>query len=192
MEHYKLLIGGELVEASDGARNESIDPGSGEVVATHARASAADAEQAVDAASRAFESGVWSGLDPSERARIMMDLADRIQEQATEIGILEARDSGGVMRRTIGDVHMGARLIRTLARVVQEDFPWVTELPEAGAGLMPARHYVRREPIGVCVGIVPWNFPFTMGIWKVAMAALMGNTVILKPASDTPLSALAL
>jgi aldehyde dehydrogenase (NAD+) len=192
MEHYKLLIGGELVEASDGARSESVDPGSGEVVATHARASAADAEQAVAAASRAFESGVWSGLDPAERARVMMELADRIQEQATDLGVLEARDSGGVLRRTIGDIHMGARLIRNLARVVQQDFPWVTEVPEAGSAFMPARHYVRREPIGVCVGIVPWNFPFTMAMWKIAMATLMGNSVILKPASDTPLSALAL
>ncbi|HEX4353035.1 MAG TPA: aldehyde dehydrogenase family protein, partial [Polyangiales bacterium] len=92
----------------------------------------------------------------------------------------------------IGDVHMGARLIRNLARVAQQDFPWLTELPEAGSPLFPSRHYVRREAIGVCVGIVPWNFPFTMGIWKVAMAALMGNSVVLKPASDTPLSALAL
>jgi acyl-CoA reductase-like NAD-dependent aldehyde dehydrogenase/alcohol dehydrogenase class IV len=192
MEHYRMLIGGELVDAGDGKRRESLDPGSGEVVATCPQAGVREAEQAVDAAARAFESGVWSGMDPKERARVMMDLADRIQEEATAIGLLEARDSGGVLRRTIGDVHMGARLIRTLARAVQDDFPWVTELPEASSALMPARHYVRREPIGVCVGIVPWNFPFTMGIWKVSMAALMGNSVILKPASDTPLSALAL
>ena len=192
MEHYRILIGGELVDAADGKRRESFDPGSGEAVASCAQAGVREAEQAVDAASRAFESGVWSGMDPAERARVMMDLADRIQEAAMEIGTLEARDSGGLLRRTIGDVHMGARLIRNLARVAQDEFQWVTELPEASSSLMPSRHYVRREPIGVCVGIVPWNFPFTMGIWKVAMAALMGNSVILKPASDTPLSALAL
>jgi acyl-CoA reductase-like NAD-dependent aldehyde dehydrogenase/alcohol dehydrogenase class IV len=192
MDHYKLLVGGELVDAADGARGESIDPGSGEVVATFARAGTAEAEQAIDAASRAFHAGVWSGLDPSERARIMMDLADRIAEQAAEIGVLEARDSGGVLRRTTGDIHLGARLVRSLARVVQQEFPWLTELPQASGPASMARHYVRREPIGVCVGIVPWNFPFTMAIWKVAMAALTGNTVILKPATDTPLSALAL
>jgi acyl-CoA reductase-like NAD-dependent aldehyde dehydrogenase len=71
MEHYKLLIGGELCDAADGARSESLDPGSGEVVATCARASAREAEQAVQAAAHAFESGVWSKLDPSERARVM-------------------------------------------------------------------------------------------------------------------------
>src|SRR5262245_46953369 len=192
MEHFRLLIAGELVDAGDGARIESIDPGSGEVVATCARAGAREAEQAIDAASRAFEQGHWRGLDPAERARVMMDLADRIQEKATEIGTLEALDSGAVLRGTIGDVYMGARLIRNLARVAQDEFPWVTELPGAGGAVLPSRHYVRREPIGVCVGIVPWNFPFTMGIWKISMAALMGNSVILKPASDTPLSALAL
>jgi acyl-CoA reductase-like NAD-dependent aldehyde dehydrogenase/alcohol dehydrogenase class IV len=192
MEHFRLLIGGELVDAGDGARSESTDPGSGEVVATFARAGKAEAEQAIDAASRAFESGVWSRIDPVERARVMMDLADRIQEQATLLGALEARDSGGMVRRTTGDVNAGCRLIRTLARLAQDGFPWVTELPGASGPFSPSRHYVRREPIGVCVGIVPWNFPFTMGIWKVAMAALMGNSVILKPASDTPLSALAL
>jgi aldehyde dehydrogenase (NAD+) len=192
MEHYKLLIGGELVDAGNGARSESTDPGSGEIIATCARAGTAEAEQAVDAAARAFESGVWSGLDPVERARIMMDLADRIQEQVSTIGLLEARDSGGVLRRTMGDIYLGARLIRSLARVAQSDFPWMTELPEASGPASASRHYVLREPIGVCVGIVPWNFPFTMGIWKIAMSALMGNSVILKPASDTPLSALAL
>ncbi|HKU43448.1 MAG TPA: aldehyde dehydrogenase family protein [Polyangiales bacterium] len=191
MTHFKMLIGGELVDASDGARRESIDPGSGAVVGTCPQATARDAEQAIEAASTAFERGPWRGMDPSERARILMDLSDRIAEKATEIGTLEARDSGGLLRRTIGDVHMGARLIRNLARVAQDEFPWVEELPNAGA-VLPSRHYVRREPIGVCVGIVPWNFPFTMGMWKVAMAALMGNSVILKPASDTPLSALAL
>ena len=92
----------------------------------------------------------------------------------------------------MGDVMMGARLIRNLARSAQDEFPWLTEVPGAG-NLLPSRHYVRREPIGVCVGIVRWNFPrFTMAIWKVAMAAMMGNSVILKPASETPLSALAL
>jgi len=191
MEHFKLLIGGELCDAADGSRAESVDPGSGEVVATYARASAREAEQAVQAASRAFESGIWSKLDPTERARVMMDLADRIQESAMEIGVLEARDSGGLGRRTVGDVFMGARMIRSLARVAQTDFPWVQEI-DAGNPMFPSRHYATREPIGVCVGIVPWNFPFTMAIWKIAMAALMGNSVILKPASDTPLSALAL
>jgi acyl-CoA reductase-like NAD-dependent aldehyde dehydrogenase/alcohol dehydrogenase class IV len=186
-----MLIGGELVDASDGAKRESIDPGSGEVVGTCPQATVRDAEQAIDAASRAFEQGHWRNMDPSERARIMMDLSDRIAERATEIGTLEARDSGGLLRRTIGDVHLGARLLRNLARAAQDEFPWIQEIPNSGSP-MPSRHYVRREPIGVCVGIVPWNFPFTMGMWKVSMAALMGNSVILKPASDTPLSALAL
>src|ERR1700712_650956 len=190
--HYRMLIGGELVDASDGARRESIDPGSGELVGTCPQASPRDAQQAGDAAARAFESGVWSGMDPKERARVMMDLSDRISQYTSELAILEAQDSGGVLRRTMGDVMGGVRMIRQLARVAQDDFPWQTNIPGAGGPAFPSRHYARREPIGVCVGIVPWNFPFTMAMWKITTAALMGNSIILKPASDTPLSALLL
>jgi aldehyde dehydrogenase (NAD+) len=192
MRHFRMLIGGELVDASDGAKVESIDPGNGEVVATCPRATVDDAKRAIEAASDAFERGPWRTMDPVERARVMMELADRIQERANDIGYLEARDSGGLLRRTIGDVVLGARMIRNLAKVAQDEFPWFEELPQAYNPIMPSRHYVRREAIGVCVAIVPWNFPFTMGIWKVAMAALMGNSVILKPATDTPLSVLLL
>jgi aldehyde dehydrogenase (NAD+) len=190
--HYRMLIGGELVDASDGARRESLDPGTGELVGTCPSASVKDAQQAVDAASRAFESGVWSGLDPKERARVMMDLSDRIAQHVSELGLLEAQDSGGLLRRTMGDVMGGVRMIRQLARVTQDEFPWVQQIPDAGSPVFPSRHYARREPIGVCVGIVPWNFPFTMAMWKITMAALTGNSVVLKPASDTPLSALLL
>src|SRR3977135_464635 len=114
MQHFKMLIGGELVDASAGELLESGDPGSGQVVAPCPRAGVRDAEQAVEAAAHAFETGPWRGLDPKERARVLMDLADRIPEQAGEIGVLEARDSGGLVRRTIGDVVLGARLIRNL------------------------------------------------------------------------------
>jgi aldehyde dehydrogenase (NAD+) len=192
MSHYKMLIGGELVDASDGARRESIDPGSGELVGTCPSAGVKDAQQAVDAAARAFESGTWSGLDPKDRARVLMDLSDRMAAHAVELATVEARDSGGLFRRTMGDVLGGIRMIRALARVAQDEFPWVKEIPDAGSPVFPSRHYARREPIGVCVGIVPWNFPFTMAMWKITMATLMGNTIVLKPASDTPLSALVL
>lgn len=192
MEHYNLLIGGELVNSGNGATRESIDPGSREVVATYAYANEKDAHQAIDAASAAFESGIWRDMAPVERSRIMMDLSDRLRMAARDIGKIEAKDSGGVFRRTQGDVLAGARMIRNLAYTAQNEFPWIEEITNAGSPGFPSRHYVRREPMGVCVGIVPWNFPFTMAIWKVAMAAIMGNSVILKPASETPLSALML
>ena len=83
-------------------------------------------------------------------------------------------------------------LIRNLANIAKNEFPWVENASDAGNPGFPSRHYVRREPIGVCVGIVPWNFPFVMAVWKIAMAAVMGNSVVVKPASETPLSALAL
>jgi aldehyde dehydrogenase (NAD+) len=177
MQHFKMLIGGELVDASDGALLESADPGSGQVVATCPRAGVRDAEQAVEAAAHAFETGTWRGLDPKERARVMMDLADRIQEQAGEIGLLEARDSGGLIRRTIGDVTLGARLIRNWRRS-QDEFPWRQELPRAERADVPesslraarADRRLRRHRA--------LELPFHDGDAEVTMAAFDGRSVI--------------
>jgi len=192
MDHYRLFIGGELVDAAHGARGQSLDPGSGAIVASYAVAGRAEAEQAVDAARRAFDRGPWPTLAPAERARIMMDLADRIGEKTRELALLEALDSGGLIRRTGADVFLGARLIRNLARYSATEFPWEVPIDDPGGPMVASLNTVRREPIGVCGAIIPWNFPFMMANWKLTMAALMGNTIVLKPASDTPLSALAL
>ncbi len=184
----KLLIDGELTGAAGGATYETVDPGTGRVIGEVPRAGRADAEAAVESAYRAFERGTWSGLAPAERARAVMELADRIQGQAPRLAMMEAMDSGGLIRRTASDVFQAARFMRTLASYVATDFPWTEELP-TGGGFIPSRNYVRREPFGVCAGIVPWNFPFLMAVWKIVPAILMGNTVVLKPASVTPLSA---
>ncbi|MFN7950103.1 MAG: aldehyde dehydrogenase family protein [bacterium] len=184
----KILIDGELTGAANGATYETIDPGTGRVIGEVARAGRADAEAAIDAAHRAFERGTWSGLAPEARARIVMELADRLQVAAPRLAMMEAMDSGGLVRRTASDVFQAARFMRTLASYVARDYPWTEELP-TGGGFIPSRNYLRREPFGVCAGIVPWNFPFLMAVWKIVPAILMGNTVVLKPASVTPLSA---
>ncbi len=184
----RLLIDGELTGAANGATYDTIDPGTGRVIGDVPRAGRADAEAAIDAALRAFERGTWSGLAPEARARIVMDLADRIQAAAPKLALMEAMDSGGLVRRTASDVFQAARFIRTLAQYTVNGFPWTEDLP-TGGGFIPSRNYVRREPFGVCAGIVPFNFPFLMAVWKIIPAILMGNTVVLKPASVTPLSA---
>ncbi len=191
LDHYRLLIDGELVEGSQGERIESIDPGSGRPVATYALATASDAEAAVGAARRAFDGGGWSRKTPLERAEILLELADLIQADSLRLADLEARDSGGVIGRTHGDVFMGAKFLRSMANYAANHFPWREEIPFRNFPFHSTNH-LEREPIGVCVGIIPWNFPFTMAIWKIGMATIMGNTMVLKPASDTPLSALAL
>ncbi|HEX4340949.1 MAG TPA: aldehyde dehydrogenase family protein [Polyangiaceae bacterium] len=191
MDHYRLFIGGEFVEGASGERFETFDPGSGNPVATVARATEADAKRAVDVARKTFDSGVWSKKKPVDRAEILLELADLIQAHSPKLATVEALDSGGVITRTYSDVFMGAKFVRSMANYMANHFPWREEIPFRNFPFRSTNH-IEREPVGVCVGIVPWNFPFMMAIWKITMATAMGNSIVLKPATDTPLSALAL
>ncbi len=191
MDHYKLLIDGELVDAAGNATFTTTDPGNGRPLATVAQAGDAEVEAAVGAARRAFDDGRWSGLAPVERAEALMELADLMQASIARLAMVEAMDSGGLMSRTTGDVFQGARFIRSMAKYAAHDFPWEEKVPGRNP-FFPGRNYVRREPMGVCVGIIPWNFPLLMAVWKITMATATGNTIVLKPSPETPLSALVL
>ena len=190
MDHYKMFINGEFVDAADGRTFETVDPGTGLPFATVARAGAAEAEAAVMAARNAFERSGWKELDPAERSRRVMEFADRLMAQTLRLAMIESMDSGGTIMRTGTETLLGGSMIRNLAHYAATQFPWREEIPVHGNPFIPGRNYIRREPIGVCVGIVPWNFPMTMAFWKVAQAVIMGNSVVLKPASNTSLSAL--
>ncbi|MEW6261833.1 MAG: aldehyde dehydrogenase family protein [Thermodesulfobacteriota bacterium] len=190
MEHYRLFIDGEFTEAVDGRTFETVDPGTGLPVATVAQAGPAEAEAAIMAARRAFEKSGWPELEPAERSRRVMEFADRLTQQAVRLAMMESLDSGGVISRTGMEVLLGSAMIRNLAYYAAAKFPWREDIPVPGNPFMPGRNYLRREPIGVCVGIVPWNFPMTMALWKIAQAIVMGNSIVLKPATNTPLSAL--
>jgi acyl-CoA reductase-like NAD-dependent aldehyde dehydrogenase/alcohol dehydrogenase class IV len=189
MEHYRLLIDGNLVDAANGEQFPTIDPSNGQPLATVAAAGRAEVDAAVLAARRAF--AAWSTRAPADRAEIVMDLADRMQGAIATLGLLEMSDSGGLLARTTTDVFQGARFMRTMARYAAHDFPWVERLP-GKSSFFPGRSIVRREPIGVCAAIIPWNFPLLMACWKLGMALVTGNTIVLKPSPETPLSALAL
>ena len=192
MEHYKLFIDGEFVDASDGKTFETIDPGTGLPVATVACAGKTEAEAAIMAARHAFETSGWKDMDPAERARCVMEFSDRMVQQAIRLAMTESMDSGGIIARTGTEVLLGSTMIRNLAHYSATQFPWHEDIPVPGNPFIPGRNYVRREPIGVCVGIVPWNFPMTMALWKITQAIVMGNAIVLKPATNTPLSALIL
>ncbi|MGH7436118.1 MAG: aldehyde dehydrogenase family protein, partial [Polyangiaceae bacterium] len=191
MDHYKLLIDGELVDAADRKTFTTHDPGNGRALATVALAGDAEVEAAVTAARRAFDDGRWSALSPVDRAEALMELADLVQANIARLAMIEAQDSGGLMSRTTGDVFQGARFIRAMAKYAAHDFPWEEKVPGRNP-FFPGRNYVRREPMGVCVGIIPWNFPLLMAVWKITMATATGNTIVLKPSPETPLSALLL
>lgn len=129
MDHHRLFIGGELVDARDGGRFETVDPGTGQPLGTVAAAGEVEVGQAVEAARRAFDSGQWSGLDPAERGARVMELADLIQAHISELALIEALDSGGVVARTGSDVFQAARFLRETARYAAHHFPWTEQVP---------------------------------------------------------------
>ena len=190
MEQYKLFINGEFVDAASGKTFESLDPGTELPIAQVAQAGKSDAEAAIAAARKAFNSGVWSGLTPAARMAKIQDFADQIAQQGLRLAATESMDSGQIIALAKFEPLLGIGLLRNLSLAAATKFAWEEEIPVSGNVFAPGREYIRREPIGVCVGIIPWNYPMTMAFWKLAPALIMGNTMVLKPASVTPLTAL--
>ncbi len=184
----KFLINGKWVASSSGKTFQSFDPSTGEVLAQVYEGDRADIDLAVQAARAAFN-GPWSRLTPSERGRLIWKLADLIERYADEFAQLESLDNGKpVVVARVADVRLTIDMFRYMAG-------WCTKiegntLPISEAGEYFA--YTSREPVGVVGQIIPWNFPLLMAAWKLAPALAAGCTVVLKPAEQTPLSALRL
>ncbi|MGC5009225.1 aldehyde dehydrogenase family protein [Streptosporangium sp. DT93] len=172
---YGLFIGGEWVDSQGTERDKTVNPASEEVLAEIVWASEADVDRAVEAARKAF--GVWSAMPGSERAKYLFRIARIIQERSRELAVLETLDNGKPIRES-RDVD--------LPLVAAHFFyyaGWADKLGYAGYGPAP-------RPLGVAGQVIPWNFPLLMLAWKIAPALACGNTVVLKPAETTPLSAL--
>jgi aldehyde dehydrogenase (NAD+) len=188
---YQLFINGQSIDAHSGATFETIDPSTGRAHATVARAGKVDVDRAVAAARAAFEDGRWSGLKPEKRAAVLQTVAAKLKEQAGRLVDLEVRDSGGTIRKTkSADVAGAMFTFRTYAEFATR-LPAELPLPFTVAP-GPSHNYLRREPVGVCAGIIPWNFPIQNAAWKLAPALAAGNTVVLKPAEQTPCTAVEL
>ncbi|MCJ7515587.1 MAG: aldehyde dehydrogenase family protein, partial [Dehalococcoidia bacterium] len=192
MEQYKLFINGDFVDAASGKTFESIDPGTEAPIATVAQAGKDDAEAAIAAARKAFDRGDWSGLSPSARAAKIQDFADQVAQQGLRLAATESMDSGQILSLAKFMPLISITFLRNLSLAAASKFPWQEEILASGNAFAPGREYIRREPLGVCVGIVPWNYPMYIAIWKITPALCMGNTIVLKPASNTPLTALIL
>ncbi|MCM2577883.1 aldehyde dehydrogenase family protein [Streptomyces meridianus] len=172
---YGLFIDGEFADASDGKVFKTVSPSSEEVLSEVAQASTEDVDRAVRAARRAFEA--WSALPGSERAKYLFRIARIIQERSRELAVLESLDNGKPIRESRdADLPLVAAHFFYYAG-------WADKLPYAGFGSNP-------RPLGVAGQVIPWNFPLLMLAWKIAPALAAGNTVVLKPAETTPLSAL--
>jgi phenylacetaldehyde dehydrogenase len=185
-----LLIDGEWVDAKDGQTFDTVNPATEEVLVEVARASAVDADRAVVAARNAFEAGSpWQRMTPRERSHLLWRIGDLVDEKSEELAQLESLDNGKSLASARGDVGVAAELFRYFAG-------WATKMEGTSIPMsVPGREfhaYTRREAIGVVAGIVPWNFPLTMAAFKIVPAITAGNTVVLKPAEQTPLTALRL
>ena len=181
----KLIINGEAVDAASGRTFETHNPATEERITTVAEAGVEDVDRAVTAARAAFESGPWSKMKPADRARVLHRLGDLILANADEIARLETMDNGKpIFESRHIDIPMVAGCFHYFSG-------WASKLTGETTNVSPAFFtYTLREPLGVVGAIIPWNFPMIMVGWKAAPALAAGNTVIIKPAAETPLSAI--
>ncbi len=189
----RMLINGQWVSAVSGETFSTFDPATGEAICEVPAGGSEDIDRAVKAARAAFETGPWSKLTASERGRLIWKLADLLERHIEEFAALESLDNGkpiGVAR--VADVPLAVDLFRYMAgwttKLHGRTFP--ISVPYAPGAQFFA--YTQREPIGVVGQIIPWNFPLLMAAWKLGPALAAGCTVVLKPAEQTPLSALRL
>ncbi|RAS80876.1 aldehyde dehydrogenase family protein [Priestia endophytica] len=181
----KLYVNGSFIESANGKTFETVNPATGEMLARVAEAEEEDINRAVEAARDAFDNGPWSRMGTAERSRLIYKLADLIEENKQELAELESLDNGKPMRELIAaDLPLTIEHFRYYAG-------WSTKImgqtiPSQGNFFT----YTKHEPLGVVGQIIPWNFPLLMAAWKLGAALATGCTVVLKPAEQTPLSAL--
>jgi acyl-CoA reductase-like NAD-dependent aldehyde dehydrogenase len=182
-----MLIDGKWVEAASGKAFETPNPATGSALARVAEGDAADIDRAVRAARRAFDEGPWPRMRPAERERILLRIADLIETHADELAELETLDNGKTISESRHvDIPAAAATFRYYGG-------WVNKIAGETNPTDPEFfNFTLREPVGVCGQIIPWNFPLLMAAWKLGPALACGNTIVLKPAEQTPLTALRL
>src|SRR3989440_7141714 len=183
---YQLFIDGQWVDAESGKTFTTPNPATGQTLAEVAEADKADIDKAVNAARRAYE-GKWSRMSARDRGRLIYKLSQLIEQNAKELAALETADNGKPIRES-----QYVDLPQTVENF--EYFAGYATKIEGETIPMPGQmfNYTLREPVGVCGQIIPWNFPLLMAAWKLAPALAAGNTVVLKPAEQTPVTAMEL
>jgi acyl-CoA reductase-like NAD-dependent aldehyde dehydrogenase len=181
-----MIVGGAEVDAASGATFATHDPATGETLAQVPSAGPEDVDRAVRAATDAFEEGPWASMFARERGRLLLRFADAIRERAEDLARLETSNNGKPIRDTRDEILYSADVFEYYGGAANKLFG--TTVPVAADGL----DYTLRRPLGVCAAIVPWNAPWVIASYKVAPALATGNTIVVKPASFTPLSALAM
>ena len=185
MERYRMFVNGEWVDALEGETEPIISPATEETIAEVPLGSAKDVDRAVEAAAAAFDA--WFDSTPADRAQMLLKLAGRIEEHAEELAQLEARNVGKPIALARSELPFCVDNLRFFAAAAR-----CPEGRAAGEYLAGYTSMIRREPVGVVASIAPWNYPLMMGIWKIGPALGAGNTVVLKPSEQTPLTSLKL
>ena len=178
------IDGQERERSSDGGVFTTVDPATEEVLAEIPQATADDVADAVAAAKRAHDDGRWRSLDPGKRSSILMKVSDALKRSVSDLRWVDTLDHGKSLKLATGEIIAASNTFRYFAGVV--DKPSGVVIPSREGRFI----YSNREPVGVCAQIIPWNFPLLMAAWKLAPALAFGNTTVLKPAEQTPLSAL--
>jgi acyl-CoA reductase-like NAD-dependent aldehyde dehydrogenase len=184
-EQKRMLINGEWVESSNGEWFETYNPATGEVIAQVPKATTEDVDRAVAAARNAFETS-WAKTSPSKRTRLLMKVADLMRKNFNELCELEVRNSGKALSGVKGEIFQAIEDFEFFAGAATKIYGHTNQVTPT------IFNYTLKEPVGVCGQIVPWNYPLMMAAWKLAPALAAGCTVVLKPASLTPLTALRL
>jgi len=182
--HEQLLIDGKRCPSLSGRTSSIINPANGTQLATVADGGAEDIDAAVQSAHKAFTDGPWRKMNSRERTRVLLRLSTLIRDHAEELSLLESQNTGKPIRDSRDEVNLAADCFEFYAGAINK--VGGQTIPVAARGMS----MTFREPVGVCGLIVPWNFPIAITSWKVAPALSMGNVVVVKPASQTPLTAL--
>jgi len=186
---YQQYIDGEWTDAAGGETYDVINPSNEEVMARVPSGAKADVDRAIAAARRSFDKGEWRHKTQQQRTEIMYAIARHMAEASADWAMVESQQAGAILRKTsVVDVPLAIEHFRHLAEQALQ-IPWYEPLPWVDTPFV-SWNFVQREPIGVCAGIVPWNFPLMMAVWKIAPALAMGNSIVLKPSAYTPLTAL--
>src|SRR5437870_5013939 len=181
----RAFIDGRYVPALSGKTFAAVNPATGRVLAQIAECDSADVDVAVRSARKAFESGVWSRMAPVERKRILLALSESMLAHREELALLESLNVGKPITNALtGDIVSSAGCIQWYAEAIDKLYGEVAPTPDNLTAM------VLREPIGVVAAVVPWNYPLSMASWKLGPALAAGNSVILKPAEQSPLTAI--
>jgi 4-guanidinobutyraldehyde dehydrogenase / NAD-dependent aldehyde dehydrogenase len=181
----KAFIDGAYVDALSGETFDCVYPGSGKVIASVAACGPADVDRAVRSARKAFESGAWSRTAPAERKKVLLRFSELLLENREELGLLETLNVGKpITNSTNGDIPSAANCIAWYAEAIDKVYGEVAATSDDMTTL------VVREPVGIVAAVVPWNYPLSMAAWKLGPALATGNSVILKPAEQSPFTAL--